>query len=104
MNSVCQNAGTHKTEIQNKLDSAGYDLHDSQVNDGKNLDGDLTLGLNIRFNVATECTDFYSWLTGYLSDNKSEFSDLRIRVHECYHASDENLPCKIGDVTYLADL
>ena len=89
----------YKEDIRQKL--AGYNLNESQVNDGVNEDGLPTLAVNADFNSATEANDFHDWLKQYITDRKDQFQSARTRVHDCYHASGQNLPCQIGDVWEL---
>ena len=89
----------YKEEIRQKLTE--YNLSDSQVNDGQNEDGDPTLAVNIDFNVASEANAFHGWLKQYVTDRREQFKSVRTRVHDCYHAADQNMPCELGDVWRL---
>lgn len=90
-------------EIIAKLDTYNpANIHDRQVNDGQNEEGNPTLGVSVDFNNATDANDFHDWLKQYITDRSADFSQARTRVHDCYHAADLNLPCEIGDVWELA--
>jgi len=89
----------YKNEIRQKLTE--YNLNDSQVNDGLNEDGDPTLAVNADFRTATDANEFHDWLKAYITDRREQFKSARTRVHDCFHAADENRPCEIGDVWEL---
>lgn len=89
-----------KEEIRQKL--AEYDLHVSEVNDGTDESGNPTLGVNADFNSASEANQFHDWLKQYVTERRDDFTYARTRVHDCYHADGQNLPCKIGDVWELS--
>ena len=85
-----------KLEIRQKLSE--YNTYDAQVNDGQNEDGSPTLAVSADFRTVSEANAFHDWLKQYISDRRDDFVSARTRVHDCYHAADENRPCKIGDV------
>ena len=87
---------TMKLEIRQKLSE--YSTYDAQVNDGQNEAGEPTLAVNADFRTATDANAFHDWLKQYVSDRRDDFVSARTRVHDCYHAADQNLPCEIGDV------
>ena len=89
----------YKNEIRQKLTE--YSLHDSQVNDGQNEDGDPTLAVNTDFNTVSEANEFHDWLKQYVTEHREHFQRARTRVHDCYHAADRNMPCQIGDIWEL---
>lgn len=91
----------YKEEIRQKLTE--YSLADSQVNDGRNEDGNPTLGINADFNAASEANDFHGWLKVYVTERREQFKNARTRVHDCFHAADQNQPCMIGDIWELQD-
>ena len=91
---------TMKLEIRQKLTE--YNIYDAQVNDGQNEEGDPTLAVNADFNLASEANDFHDWLKAYITDRREQFKSARTRVHDCYHAADQNLPCALGDVWELS--
>jgi len=91
----------HKTEIRNMLDAYSTNLHTSEVNDGINEEGNPTLAVNVDFNDATKANTFNGELKTYISNNSADFINARIRIHDCFHASDQNLPCELGDVWQL---
>ena len=90
---------TCKEEIRQKLTE--YSLNDSQVNDGQNEDGDPTLGVNADFNTASEANGFHDWLKLYITGRREQFQTARTRVHDCFHAANENKPCQLGDIWEL---
>lgn len=106
MTSIGNNAdviSNHKSAISAKLDNYNQDnIHDRQINDGQNMEGKPTLGINIDFNSATDANNFHDWLRQYVTNNSSDFVSARTRVHDCFHASGENLPCEIGDTWELS--
>jgi hypothetical protein len=89
----------HKDAISVKI--ASYSTHEYEVNDGHDMYDKPTLGINADFNSATEANSFHEWLTNYLTNNSGDFVTARTRVHDCFHASEENLPCEIGDTWEL---
>ena len=91
----------HKTEIRNMINVYTDNLHSSEVNDGENEQGNPTLAVNADFNNATKANTFNNELKTYIQNNSTDFTKARIRVHDCFHASNENLPCEIGDVWQL---
>ena len=91
---------TMKLEIRQKLTE--YNVYDAQVNDGQNEEGDPTLAVNADFNLASEANDLHDWLKAYITDRREQFKSARTRVHDCYHAADQNLPCALGDVWELS--
>ena len=91
---------TCKEEIRQKLTE--YSLYDSQVNDGQSEDGDPTLGVSVDFNTVSGANAFHDWLKQYITDRQNQFKSARTRVHDCYHAADQNMPCQIGDVWELS--
>jgi hypothetical protein len=88
-----------KNEI--KVEASGYSTHFSEINDGLNEEGRFTIGVNIDFNDATDANTFHTWLKQKFTDNTSLLETARTRIHDCYHAADENQPCMIGDVWNL---
>ena len=91
---------TIKLEIRQKLTE--YSLHENQVNDGQNEDGSPTLAINADFNSATEANAFHDWLKQLITTNRDQFKSARTRVHDCFHAADQNMPCELGDVWELS--
>lgn len=90
----------YKEEIRQKLTE--YSLYDSQVNDGLNEDGDPTLGVSADFNTVSGANVFHDWLKVYITDRREQFQTARTRVHDCYHAADQNMPCELGDIWELS--
>jgi len=91
-------------EIKNeiKAELSGYTtLHTYTCNDGQDEESRYTIGVNADFNVADDANSFNLWLRTKIQDNSDKFEYARIRVHDCMHASDQNLPCQIGDVWTL---
>lgn len=98
--SVClADTTTLKEDIRNKLTT--YNLHEHQVNDGINEEGESTLAINADFNSATDANEFHDWLKTYIMQNKTSFKNARTRVHDCFHAEGQTLPCQIGDIGEL---
>jgi len=91
----------HKLAIRAELDKYVDYLNVSEVNDGMNEEGKPTLAVNVDFNDATQANIFNGWLKDYIQTNSADFERARIRIHDCFHASGENLPCEIGDVWNL---
>lgn len=91
---------SYKEEIRQEL--AKYDTFDAQVNDGQNEAGEPTLAVSADFGFASNANAFHDWLKAYLTERRDDFVSARTRVHDCYHAADENRPCKIGDVWELS--
>lgn len=89
----------HKDTIKTEIEK--YSLHKKEVNDGTNEKGNPTLGVNADFNDATEANTFHSWLKTYIQNNSDDFEYARTRVHDCYHADGQSMPCKLGDVWEL---
>ena len=90
----------HKESIRQKLTE--YITHDAQVNDGQNEDGDPTLAVSADFRTATDANEFHDWLKQYISVRRNDFVSARTRIHDCYHAANENLPCELGDTWGLS--
>ena len=90
---------TMKQDIRQELVENGY--HEAQVNDGENEEGDPTLAVSVDFNSATRANEFHDWLRAYITDRREQFKSVRTRVHDCYHAANENMPCELGDVWEL---
>ena len=90
----------YKEEIRQKLTE--YSTYDAQVNDGQNEDGSPTLAVNADFRTVSEANAFHDWLKQYVSDRREDFVSARTRVHDCYHAADQNMPCALGDVWELS--
>lgn len=90
---------SYKEEIRQKLSE--YNTNDAQVNDGQNEDGSPTLAVNADFRTVSDANEFHDWLKAYITDRREQFKSARTRVHDCYHAADENRPCEIGDVWRL---
>ena len=88
-----------KHQIRDKL--TAYDTHTAEVNDGQNEEDQPTLAASVDFNDATEANGFHEWLKDLLTANREAFAEAMTRIHDCNHASDNNLPCKIGDVWRL---
>ena len=91
---------TMKLEIRQKLSE--YNTNDAQANDGWNEDGNPTLAVNADFRTVSDANEFHDWLKQYISDRRDDFVSARTRVHDCYHAADENRPCEIGDIWELS--
>ena len=90
----------YKNEIREKL--IEYSLYDSQVNDGQNEDGDPTLAVSADFSTVSDANDFHDWLRAYIQGKQYQFKSARTRVHDCYHAANQNMPCELGDVWELS--
>jgi len=90
---------TMKLEIRQKL--AEYSTYDAQVNDGQNEEGNPTLAVSADFRTVSDANNFHDWLKVYISSRRTDFVSARTRVHDCYHAADQNMPCELGDVWEL---
>jgi hypothetical protein len=90
----------YKEEIRQKLTE--YNTYDAQVNDGQNEEGNPTLAVNADFRTVSDANAFHDWLKQYVSDRRDDFVSVRTRVHDCYHAADQNMPCELGDVWELS--
>ncbi len=88
-----------KLEIREILAENG--VHEAQVNDGTNEAGDPTLAVAVDFNSATRANEFHAWLKQLITTNSDQFKSARTRVHDCFHAANQNMPCQIGDVWEL---
>jgi len=91
---------SYKEEIRQKLTE--YSTYDAQINDGQNEAGEPTLAVNADFRFATDANSFHDWLKAFISDRREQFKSVRTRVHDCYHAADQNMPCALGDVWELS--
>ena len=91
---------TYKNEIRQKLTE--YNTYDVQVNDGQNEDGSPTLAVSVDFRTVADANAFHDWLKTFLSSRREDFVSARTRVHDCYHAADQNMPCALGDVWELS--
>lgn len=78
-----------------------YPTNEANVNDGYDDNDDPTLGINADFNHAIDANAFHAWLKTFIEMNSIDFKSARTRVHDCFHASDQNLPCEMGDVWRL---
>lgn len=101
-------ADSLKTEIKDKLGSEDFDLHNKEVNDGEDLDGNPTLAVKTDHNNDTEANNFFDWLWMYAQDHQVEYNDddevdkdgftrFRIQVHDCKHLEGLQEPCEIGN-------
>jgi len=91
----------HKTAIRTILDTYTEFLNTNEVNDGVNEADNPTLAVNVDFNNATQANKFNQELQNYITNNSADFLNARIRIHDCFHAAGESLPCAIGDVWQL---
>jgi len=101
-------ADSLQQEIKRKLDSESYGLHNREVNDGEDLEGNATLSVKTDHNNSTEANSFYSWLWTWAQNNQVTYSSdgsvssngltrFRIQVHDCKHLDGLNEPCEIGN-------
>lgn len=90
----------YKEEIRQEL--AKYDTFDAQVNDGQNEAEEPTLAVSADFRTVSDANEFHDWLKVYITDRRANFINARTRVHDCYHAADQNMPCTLGDVWELS--
>jgi hypothetical protein len=97
-----------QTKIKQELDTALYDLHERNVNDGSRIDGTATLAVKTDHNVDSEANKFFDWLWNFAQNNKASynkdgtlssegFTRVRVQVHDCQHLEGLNEPCKIGN-------
>jgi len=95
-------------EIKRKLDSESYGLHNREVNDGEDLEGNATLSVKTDHNNSTEANKFYNWLWTWAQNNQATYSSdgsvdtdgltrFRIQVHDCKHLDGLQEPCEIGN-------
>jgi len=61
-----------QTDVKQKLDSKGYDLHERNVNDGTNPEGEATLRVKTDHNVDTEGNNFFDWLKSWSQTNQGD--------------------------------
>jgi hypothetical protein len=94
-------ASKHKQATNDHFANSSYDINEKDVSDGENPDGDITLGLNVKFNSTSDNEDFWTWLKAYIQDNSADFNSFRMTNHDCQHNQNGNLPCEIGDVWRL---
>lgn len=90
-----------QTDIQEKLDKEAYNLHDRNVNDGSNLQGDATLAVKTDHDKDTEANSFFDWLKSWTKTHESVFESARLRIHDCQHLEGLEAPCKIGNAWEL---
>lgn len=90
-----------QSEIQSHIDGESYDIHDSQINDGTNPDGDPTLAIKTDHNVDSEANAFFDWIKYLVKNNESDFESARLRIHDCQHLEGLNAPCEIGNAWEL---
>lgn len=101
-------AAALKTEIKSKLDQASYELNNREVNDGSNLQGEVTLAVKTQHSNSTESNDFYNWLWSFGQNNQASYNQdgevtsdgferFRIQVHDCKHLAGLEEPCEIGN-------
>jgi len=97
-----------QTKIKQELDTASYDLHERNVNDGSRIDGTATLAAKTDHDVDSEANKFFDWLWNFAQNNKASynkdgtlssegFTRARIQVHDCQHLEGLQEPCKIGN-------
>ena len=86
----------YKEEIRTKLSE--YDAYVGEVNDGTNEDGNPTLAVNADFNLTSEANEFHNWLKDFIINHREDFKNARTRVHDCFHAANQNMPCQLGNV------
>lgn len=89
----------YKEEIRQELKR--YDTFDAQVNDGQNEGSNPTLAVSADFRFVSDANAFHDWLKQYISDRRDDFMTARTRVHDCHHAADRNMPCRLGDTWEL---
>jgi hypothetical protein len=101
-------ADSLQQEVKRKLDSESYGLHNREVNDGEDLEGNATLSVKTDHNNSTEANSFYSWLWDWAQNNQASYNSddsvesdgltrFRIQVHDCKHLEGLDEPCEIGD-------
>jgi len=101
-------ADSLQQEVKRKLDSESYGLHNREVNDGEDLEGNATLSVKTDHNNDTEANSFYSWLWTWAQNNQVTYNSdgsvssdgltrFRIQVHDCKHLDGLQEPCEIGN-------
>ena len=107
--SSAEKASTLKDEIQSKLNSKGYDLYESSVVDGQDMDGKATVSATTKHNVTDEANNFSTWLKSWMDTNKAQYNSdgsintdgfvwVRHKVHDCWHnVQNKQEPCMVQD-------
>jgi len=102
-------ASTLKDEIESKLNSKNYDLYESSVVDGQDMDGNATVSCTTKHNVTDEANSFSTWLKSYMDTNKAHYNSdgsvntdgfnwVRHKVHDCWHQIEgKQEPCEVQD-------
>jgi len=101
-------ADSLQQEVKRKLDSESYGLHNREVNDGEDLEGNATLSVKTDHNNSTEANKFYDWLWNWAQNNQATYNSdgsvssdgltrFRIQVHDCKHLDGLQEPCEIGN-------
>lgn len=90
-----------QTEVISHLDSSNYDLKNREVNDGENLNGEVTLGIKTNHNNDSEANSFFDWIKNFVKNNQSSFDSARIRIHDCQHLEGLDSPCQVGNAWEL---
>jgi hypothetical protein len=97
-----------KSEVESKLDSKGYDLYESSVVDGEDMEGNATLSVTTKHNITEEANQFSSWLKSWMDTNQASFNTggtvesdgiswARHKVHDCWHNVNKDEPCEVQD-------
>jgi len=107
--SSADKASKLKDEISSKLSSKSYDLYESSVVDGEDMDGNATVSCTTKHNISDEANQFSTWLKSYMDTNKAQFNSdgsintdgfiwVRHKVHDCWHSiQDKQEPCEVQD-------
>lgn len=111
MDSVVSDSSTAdqlQNDIRSKLDNKAYELHERQVNDGENLEGEATLRVKTEHDSASEANSFFDWLKSWSTTNQGEVDSegnvsrngllrFRLNIHDCKHLQGLDEPCEIGN-------
>ena len=101
-----------KPIIEEKLEE--YSMVEDEVNTGQ-IEDEYSMSVHAAFNKVEESKEFHSWLEELLLDKQYQeeetdedgeviqeevevITSAEIRAHDCWHGTDRNYPCKLGDI------
>lgn len=102
-------ASSLKNDVESKLSNKSYDLYESSVVDGQDMDSNATLSVTTKHNVTEEANQFSSWLKSWMDTNQASYNQdgtistegivwARHKVHDCWHSvNGEQEPCEAQD-------